>query len=77
MQCFWHLPRLPTLLIIVPDPAQRQTIRELVREMMGLGTMRVRITTMPQLQRAGPGAAIWEQLLPAMGGDRRVAAFEE
>ncbi len=71
------LPRLPTLLIIVPDPAQRQTIREIVRDMMGLGAMRVRITTMSQLQRVEPCAAIWEQVVPVMGGDRRVAAFEE
>lgn len=71
------LTRLPTLLIVVPYPARRQVMRDVVQEMLGLGMMRVRITTMPQLQNKGPLAAIWKQVGPLIGVDRRVAAFEE
>jgi hypothetical protein len=71
------LARLPALFVVVPDPARRLVVREIVKEMMGLGTMRVRITTMPQLLSVGPCAAIWEQVVPLMGVGRRVAAFED
>jgi DNA-binding IclR family transcriptional regulator len=70
------LSRVPTLLIVVPDPARRQVMREVVQETIELGTLRVRMTTMPQLQNVGPYAAIWQQVMPVIGGDRRLTAFE-
>jgi DNA-binding IclR family transcriptional regulator len=71
------LSRLPTLLIVVSSPTRRQIMRDVVREVMGVGAMRVRLTTMPHLQNRGPQAAIWEQLVPIVRGERRMAAFEE
>jgi hypothetical protein len=71
------LSRVPTLLIVVPDPARRQVMREVVQETIELGALRVRMTTMPQLQNVGPYAAIWQQVMPVIGRDRRLAAFEE
>jgi DNA-binding MarR family transcriptional regulator len=71
------LPRVPMLLIVVPDPARRLVMRQVVQETIESGVLRVRITTMPQLQNVGPCAAIWQQVMPMVGGDRRMAAFEE
>lgn len=70
------LPHVPLLLIVVPDPARRQVICQVVQETIEVGLLRVRITTMPQLQSVGPCAAIWQQVMPAVGGNRWVGAFE-
>lgn len=71
------LPRVPMLLIVVPDPARRVVMRQVVQETIESGVLRVRITTMPQLQNVGPCAAIWQQVMPMIGGERRLAAFED
>lgn len=71
------LSRLPSLLIVVPDPARRLAIGQVVRETILPGPLRVRVTTMAQLQNQGPHAAIWQQILPASGPDRRFGAFED
>jgi len=61
---------------VVPDPARRLVMREVVQETIESGVLRVRITTMPQLQSVGPCTAIWQQVMPGIGGERRLAAFE-
>ncbi len=68
-------PRLPSILIVVPDPARRRMIRAVVQETIPISVVRLRLTTMPQLQK-GPHAAIWQQVTPVAGIDRHFGAFE-